>query len=626
MKKNKNNITTFIEKKRQLTGWYSKIAAFVAITMSLYQIWGSTFALIPQIERNSLHLLFLLTLAFFYFPISSRIRSNKIPFYDLIFVAIGVSSTLYLFFRYRIFSEAGAIANNWDYFFAAIIIILILELSRRVIGISIPIISIIFLLYALYGSYVPGVLKFRGVSLTRLLYRMYLSSEGIWGITMNISATYLFLFILFSSFLEISGAAKNFNNIAFALAGKMKGGPAQVAVIGSGLMGSISGSSVANVATTGSFTIPLMKKVGYKPSFAGAVEAAASSGGMIMPPVMGTVAFIMAAFLNTSYIHIIKAALLPALLYYFSLSVMVNLQASKQNLKNTSIENIPKIGDVLIKSLHSLLPLASIVIVLLIGRTAIYAAFVGILVAIVTSWARKETRMGIKDILKALETGAKNAIPVCIACTCCGLIVGVTSITGIGSVIALNIFKLSLGMPILALLLIAISSIIISAALPSSALYIIVSVTCVPALLSLGFSRIGSHFFVLWMGVMSNLTPPLAMASYAASALAGSPLRETALKGLKLASAGFIIPFMAIYNPVILMEGATIWSYGKAIVLGLIGIFSLAVSIQGFLKNRLSFTKRISFLASAVLLIFPGQFTYLIGLVLLGLTLRISLK
>jgi len=632
MKKNKSTIVgctdkknkIVFSKKRQLTGWYYKIGILVAITMSLYEIWFNFFGLLPQIERNALHLLFLLTLTFFYYPISSRTRGNKIPFYDFVFVALGVSSELYLFFRFKIFASAGAIANNWDYFFGALTIILLLEAARRVIGSAIPTLSIIFLLYAFFGSYAPGILNFRGVSLTRLIYRMYLSSEGIWGITMNISATYLFLFILFGSFLESSGAAKAFTNIALFLVGNKKGGAAQVAIVSSLLLGSINGSSVANVVTTGSFTIPLMKKIGYKPAFAGAVEAAASSGGMIMPPVMGTVGFIMAGFLGISYLDVIEAAFLPALLYYLSLAIMVYLQAGKDNLKPVPTEEIPKKTDVMRKYLHSFLPLLTIITVLLLGRTATYAAFIGIAVTVVISWFRKETRMGLKEILKALEMGAKNALPVCIACACCGLIVGVVSITGLASIIALNILKLSYGIPLLALLLIAIISILMSATLPASALYIIVSVSCVPALLSLGFSRIASHFFVLWMGVMSNLTPPVAMASFAAVGIAGSPLKETALKALKLALAGMIIPFLAIYNPIILMQNATIFTYLGVFATALIGVFSLAVSIQGYLKNHLSLLHRISYFVSSFLLMIPGGFTDLIGLAFFGVTLWLS--
>lgn len=614
------------EKIRTLSGWQKNFGSIVAISMSLYTICSNSIILVPEIERNALYLSFMLTLIFMYYPFSNKLQNNKgvIPFYDWILIVLGASSGIYCAFRIGEFATTGCYANNVDYFFGAIAILLVLEASRRVLGYVIPALSIIFILYALFGSYMPGIFKFRGMLLTRFINRMYLSSEGLWGITTSVASTFLFIYILFSSFLETFGSIDAFNKIAYSIAGSKKGGPALVAVIASALMGSISGSATANVVTTGSFTIPLMKKMGYDPDFAAGVEAAASTGGLIMPPVMGTVAFLMVGFLGITYLRVISAAILPAFLYYASITIMVILQARKDNLEGIPSKDLPKLSETFKKRWNCIIPLLSIIAALLVGKTALYAGFVGIIAALISSYFIKETRPNFQMIISSLESAAKNATGVSIAAVCCGFIVGVATITGIGNVISLNIIKLSQGIPFLVILLIGVSSIFLSAALPASALYIVVSIVAVPALVNFGFSKLASHFFVLYLGVMSNLTPPIAVASIAAAGIAQSSVFKTALKGLKLAAAGLIIPIMAMYNPVILMENVTFLGYLQVSVTGLLGVFALAVSLQGYLRRNIAWILRIGFFISALLLIDPGGFTDSIGIILLTILIVFS--
>ncbi len=425
---------------------------------------------------------------------------------------------------------------------------------------------------------------------------------------------------MFGAFLQKSGVTQLFNEIALSLGARRRGGPAQVTVIASALMGMISGSSVANVATTGSFTIPLMKRTGYLPQFAGAVEAAASSGGIIMPPIMGAVAFVMAGFLGVPYAQVALVAIIPALLYYASVSFTVDLEAKKLGLKALiSREDLPSLKTILLKRGYLLLPLVVICYVLIIGRTALFAAFSGIITTLMVSWLSAETRMGLGDIIQALDRGARVSIQVGIACAVVGFIVGVVSITGIGSTLAYNIAKLSGNNLFIALFLVMAISIFLSMGLRGTTLYIIVAVVAAPALIKLGSMPIAAHFFVLWFGAMTNLTPPVALASYAAAAIAGSEPFKTSWTGFKLAAAGFIIPLMFVFQPVLLLQNVQPLKLILAIVSALFGVYVLAISTENYLMTKLKAHERIFFFASAILLIKPGWRTDLIGFTLVAI-------
>ncbi|MDK2836487.1 MAG: hypothetical protein PWP21_1264 [Thermosediminibacterales bacterium] len=608
-----------VEKSRRiLEGNQKKIVSVIAILFAAYQIYVNSFSNIPSTIRNAYHLGFLLVLAFLLYPARKKSPQNRFTVVDIVLAVLGAAAGVYLAVNFDIIHvQRGSIAITRDYVFAVITILLLLEASRRTMGNIIPGLAILFLIYAKYGRYFPGMFAHGGFYWKRILYRMYLTYEGIFGITLSVSATYIFLFILFGAFLRKSGATEFFNDLSLALAGKKRGGPAQVAVVSSGLMGTLSGSAVANVATTGSVTIPMMKSIGYKPHFAGAVEAAASTGGMIMPPIMGAAAFIMATFLEVPYLRIIMAGIIPAILYYAGISISVDLEAKRLGLKGLDASKIPNLLDVIKQKGLLIIPLIVIIYTLVSGRSALYAGFAGIISTILVASLKKETRMGIKDILGAMEEASYGAIQVGIACATCGIIVGVAGMTGIGSVLAHNIIQLSGGILFIALLAVMAVAIILSMGLPSTALYIVVAVTAAPALVELGVAPIAAHMFVFWFGAMSNVTPPVALASYTGAGIAGADPMKTGWTGLKLTLAGFLIPFMFAYNPVIVWEGASILTIIRVFITGFIGVYALAVAVQNYMNDYLKIYERIVFFAGALLMMHPGAMTDLIGIVVL---------
>lgn len=602
---------------RQLIGTGGKLAIAVAVALSSFSIYVNGFTNIQEIYRNIIFLSFIMVLTFLLYPAGKRSDTKKASLFDYFFIFVGLAGTGYILLNYSVIHvERGSQAIQMDYVFAIIAILVLLEAARRTIGIFIPLLSVIAIVYALYGPYFPGMFAHAGFSPERLLYRMYMTTEGIFGITLSIASTYIVLFILFGAFLSVSGASNLFNDLALAIAGRRRGGPAQVAVISSALTGSLNGSAVANVATTGSFTIPLMKGIGLQPRFAAAVEAAASTGGMVMPPIMGAAAFIMAGFLGVSYTVIILAAIIPSVLYYAALIIAIDLESKKQGLKGLSKESIPLIKEVLKERGALLLPIVIVIGALLMGKTPLFAGFAGIVSVVVASWLTKDksNRINFKKILQALDEGGRGSIQVGIACSSIGIIIAVVTMTGLGSTIAYNIIALSGGVLWVILLLVMLTCIVLSMGLPSTALYIVVAVTAAPALVEAGVHPLAAHFFVFWFGALSNVTPPVALASYTAAGIAGADAMKTSWSALKLTLPGFIIPFMIAYNPIILMqtesgEPVSVIGVILALVTGLLGIFALAVGITNFFTIKLTIVERIGFLAGSIFLIKPGLLT-----------------
>ncbi len=602
---------------RILTGPRAKLITAIAIAFSLFQIWATGLAVVPEIYRNAVHLGFLLVLGFLLYPAGKRSPRDRFSVLDIILALLGMSVALYILLFYNELHQARAsIAISRDYLFAALAVILVIEAARRVLGPVIPLLSAIFLVYAVYGRYFPGIFAHGGFSWERVLYRMYLTYEGLFGVTITVSSTYIFLFILFGAFLKASGAAELFNDLALAIAGRKRGGPAQVAVLSSAMMGTLSGSAVANVATTGSFTIPMMKRIGYKPYFAGAVEAAASTGGMMMPPIMGAASFLMASFLGLSYVKIMLAAVIPALLYYAGIFITVDLEARRLGLKGLEEESLPRVKDVLLKRGILLLPVIVVVYFLLAGKTPLYAGFAGIISTILASWVRPETRIGFREALKALEEGAKGAVTVGVATAVCGIIVGVAAMTGVGSVLAYNITNIAHGSIFFTLVFTMATAIVLSMGLPSTALYIVVAVVAAPALVKAGVVPLAAHFFVFWFGVLSNVTPPVALAAYTAAGIAGDDPLKTGWTALKLTIAGFIVPFIFVYSPNLLLIDARFLPTLLAVVTALVGVFCLGVAVENYFLRRLFLVERILVFAAALLLIKPGMFTDGLGLAL----------
>jgi TRAP transporter 4TM/12TM fusion protein len=501
-----------------------------------------------------------------------------------------------------------------DYIFGGGLILLLIEATRRATGWALPLTAIAFGTYGLtLGGQSPGI----------MLDQLYLTTEGIFGIPLYVSATYVMLFILFGAFVERSGAGQLFMDFALALAGHTSGGPAKVAVITSSLFGTVSGSAVANVMTTGTFTIPLMKRSGYRPAFAGAVEAVASTGGQLMPPIMGAAAFVMAEFLGVSYLKVAAFALLPAVLYYVAVFMAVHFEARRIGLKGLPKADLPRLKQVLGERGHLFLPLFIIIGVLLAGRSAAFAALVGIVSVIPTTWLRASTRRTFtwRLVIEALESGARNTLVVALACACAGIVIGTITLTGLGLSFTGVVLALSQNSLILALVLTMFAGILLGMGLPTTPAYIVQVALLVPALVKLGVMVEAAHLFVLYFAVLSAITPPVAMAVYAANGLSGAGLMESSWAAVKLGLTGYIIPFMFVFAPSLLLIGEPA-RVVLAVVTAIIGVVCLAGSLhQYFLLGATRSWERVLLFVAALVLIKPGWATDILGLVLIALTL-----
>jgi TRAP transporter 4TM/12TM fusion protein len=494
---------------------------------------------------------------------------------------------------------------------AILLTVCLLDMTRRQMGWAMPIIAIIAIAYAFLGPHMPFDLSHRGYGLTRLTSYLFLSDDGIYGVATSASASVVVMFIMLGSFLEASGAEIIFQDGAFALLGRVRGGPAKGAVIASALMGTISGSAIANVVTTGTFTIPLMKRSGYPPHFAGAVEAVASTGGQIMPPIMGAAAFIMASVIGVPYSDIVVASIIPAFLYFFMCFIAVDLQAGKMGMKGLPAEDLPKLRDVFKKGWPILLTLAILIYMLLGPRiTPIKTAFYCCGISIVMSWFVPGQRIGVKKFFMALENTAKGIITVALACGTAGIIIGVMGLTGLGLKISSLLTLWAGGNLIILLILTMFTGIILGMGLPTVGVYIVLSVLVAPALVGVGVDPLSAHFFIFYYGVLAVLTPPVALAAYAAASIAGSDMSKTGWTAVRLGLAGFIIPYVAVFSPAVLMQGK--WTTIIQVSIScIIGISALAVAFQGYpIENKIM---RLLLIIGSILLLDPGSFTDILG-------------
>ena len=450
-----------------------------------------------------------------------------------------------------------------------------------------------FLAYAYFGAYLPGFLSHRGYSIERIVSHMYFTTEGILGIPLGVSATFIFLFILFGAFLEKTGIGKLFIDIADAIAGWAAGGPAKVAVITSALEGTISGSSVANTVGSGSFTIPMMKKLGYRPEFAGAVEAAASTGGQIMPPIMGAAAFLIAEFIGMPYVDIAKAAAIPACLYFLGIFIEVHFEAKRCGLKGKTWEQIPRVMTVLKERGHLFVPLIAIIYILMEGFTPAYAALIGLGLSVVAGMLKKATRMSIPDIVNALESGARGALGVAIACATAGIIVGVVTLTGLGLKMANGLIDLAGGHLLLTMFFTMITSLILGMGVPTTANYVITATMCAPALVLLGVPLLAAHLFVFYFGIIADITPPVALAAYAGAGIARANPFWTGVTASKLAIGAFIVPYIFVLNPAMVLIGTTPYLLTMNLVTAFGGMFGIGAAMIGFCVAPMNWFERI---------------------------------
>lgn len=565
----------------------------VLIVWAIFQIWANTFGTLGAVKLRTAHIMFLLPLAFTLYPTfrKERRRRTLMPVWDIALIVAAVASYGFLFLRYDAIARTGRLTDI-EVYVGVVCLLVAFEAARRASG-NLALIALIFLSYfAVWGRFIPGTFGTSAFTLKRVIKALVWDTNGILGTGAGVSATYIFVFVLFGAFLKYSGFSQFINDIALTLVGRSPGGPAKVAVIASALMGMINGSAIANVATTGTITIPLMKKTGYKKDFAAAVEAVASTGGQFTPPIMGAVGFVMAEFMSVSYTRVMLAAAIPAFLYYLSLIYSVHLEAKRLGLSGLSPENIPNAAKVLRERGHLLIPLIVLMALMFSGYTPLFAAIMAIFVTIPVSWLRRETRMGLRTILQATVEGSRSAIGVGISCIIIGVIIGSVNMTSLG----LNFGNLILqvvgdGRLFLGGVMVMIMSIILGMGVPGVAAYVIVYVVAVPVLRGVGATEMAANMFCLIYACLSNITPPVAMSSYVAAGIADSNMTRTSLIAMRLGVAGFILPFFFLNNPVLLYgstEGVALSLTIRTFITASIGVLAIAAGLSGLPMQRYS--------------------------------------
>jgi TRAP transporter 4TM/12TM fusion protein len=597
-----------------------KFIKLIAIGFAAFQLLTAVLGILPGIQQRIVHLFFALLLIFLIdFSEKNTSLLQKIISIAFVFVAIGACAYMY-YIEPGTHSRVG-ITYFADVIFGVAIIIAILEATRRTNGIALPIVCLGFIVYAFVGPYLPGILAHRGFPIDRIISVLFVSSEGIWGTPLGVSATYISLFILFGAFLLGTGAGQFITDCAYAMFGRVRGGPAKVAVVASSLFGSFSGSSIANVVGTGSFTIPLMIRTGFSRQFSGAVEAVASSGGQFMPPVMAAVGFVMAEILGIPYSQVIIHAIIPAILFYLAIFIMIDLRAAKTGLVGLKKEELPSFKQLMLKKGYLVLPLVVLIITLVVFRyTAIRAGILSIGCTILVSFFNKETRLGFIKFFKVMEDGARGILPVASACASIGIIIGIVMLTGLGFRLSGAILAIAGGHLPVILVLTMICSIILGMGVPTLAAYLILVVVLVPALGEMNVLPIATHLFIFYFGILSNITPPVALAAYAAAGISGANPMKTGLTAIKLGIAGFIIPFMFIYNPNLLLigtPGGIIWS----IITATIGIAGVAAAVEGYIFCKMKAVERVGVFIGALFLISGEITTDFIGFVILAMSL-----
>jgi TRAP transporter 4TM/12TM fusion protein len=637
---------------RELHGWQGWAIAVLAVAFSGFHIYTALFGVLDAHLQRAVHLGFVLTLVYLLYPAAKGMRRDRINPVDLLFVVASLVCLGYLVINYRsIVTQAGVLTLP-DVVVGTVGVLLLFEAARRIVGLPMVIIAALFVLYSLWGEWLPGVFAHRNIKVSQLVNHLWFTTEGVFGIPLGVSATFVFMFLLFASFIEITGVGKLFIDLGNWLAGWASGGPAKVAVITSAFEGMVEGSSVSNVVGSGSFTIPMMKKLGYKPEFAGAVEAAASTGGQLMPPIMGAAAFLMAEFLNVPYTTVAAAAAIPAVLYFFGIFAGVHFEAKKLGLRGVPRRELPKFLYILRTEGINFIPLIVIIVLLtasgfsllrialLATVSAIAAPVVLFLFRLATivaggkapAWAQARptraatagrfifdsAKAGVVQFFEALMKGARSALGVATACALAGVIVGVVTRTGLGLKLASALVDIANGRLLLTMFFTMITSLILGMGVPTTANYIITSTIAAPALLMLGVAALPAHLFVFYFGIIADLTPPVALAAYAGAAIARANPFKTGVIATRLAVGAFILPYIFVSNPQLLLIGATPVGIVLAALTAAVGMTAIGAGLAGFLVARLHWIERLLLVAAGLLLVDPGLVTDIIGIVVLG--------
>ena len=612
-------------KNKSLYYWIIIICSWLSIGLAFYHLFVAVYGTPEGRSFRSVHLSVMMILAVFIYPVFRKSINDKIilpndekgnflrlfgSIYDLLIIISIIFVQLWTTWDVETFMMRYGDKYIGDIIVGSILIFLVLDGTRRAVGWAMVFVAGFFMLHALYAHKFFGFFYGPPTRLAKYIDTLFMTSDGIYGIPLYVASTYIVLFIIFGAILIRSGVGRFFVDLAISLTGHRTGGPAKAAVVASGMTGTVYGSAVANVVTTGSFTIPLMKNYGYRPRFAAAVEACASSGGQITPPIMGAAAFIMAEFLEAPYSYVILAAIIPAFLYFVTIYFMVHVEAEKHGIEKIDKSMLPNVIDVLKSGWHMLLSLVVLIALLIYGYTAMKAGFWAIISVIFLSFFKSNTRMSVVDLLGAFESGIKSTVPVTIACACAGIIIGSVFVSGLGLKFTQSVIDLSGGMLFPLLCLTAISAIILGMGMTTTAVYITVAALIVPSLIQAGVTPIAAHMFAFYFGVVSTITPPVALASFAGAAIAKSPPMATAVESSKVGIAKYIVPFAFIYNPSLLMEGSYLISLYSLLSV-LLAYWSMTLGLEGYLNKPLNvYTRIIAFISSILLLLPPLSIFY----------------
>ncbi len=594
----------------------SRLLKVICIAFILFHMYTAYFGVVQGNGQKTIHLGFVLLVCYLQ-DIINQDKGKAERISAVLFLLMGLSSVLYVTINYTAMQARSGIVLGIDKVFGVLLILSILDATRRTMGKALVIVVSVFIIFGFTGPFWPGFLRHAGLTFKNFINLTYLTTDGIFGAALYTSSLYIILFVTLGALMEVSGVGDYITDVATAAFSKYRGGPAKVSVIASGLFGSISGSAVANVIGTGTFTIPLMKKTGYEPETAAAVEAAASTGGQFTPPVMGATAFLIAERLAIPYFELVKAAVIPAALYYASLLLSVDVYAQKHGLRGMNKEEIPKVKP-LLKRLYLLLPLAFLVFVLaVVGKTVARAGLYTILLTLVIVMLDKKCRLTPQKLVKICVNAAKSAVPVAVACAMAGIISGVVMGTGVGYRLSSALISVANGVPLVLLLLTMLVSLIMGMGIPTISAYLVLAILVAPALITMGFSGLASHLFIFYFGCISVITPPVALAAYAGAGIAGCSPSRAGTRAFRLAICAFILPFLFAYNETLLWQGAwydVLWSALSALV----GVYCLACGQEGFFYNwKLSIWERLLLIAGALGLVVPGLATDLIGCALL---------
>jgi TRAP transporter 4TM/12TM fusion protein len=605
-------------KDKSLSYWLIVVCSWLSVGLAFYHLFVAVYGTPEGRSFRSIHLSVMMILAVLIYPafrtsVKESIFLNKDSSdyfrlfgfsYDFIIIGFILFVQFWTLWDIEAFTMRYGDKYIGDIIVGSILMFLVLDATRRAVGWAMVFVASFFMMHALYADKFFGFFYGPPTRLSKYIDTLFMTSDGIYGIPLYVASTYIVLFIIFGGILIRSGVGRFFVDLAVSLTGHRTGGPAKAAVVASGMTGTVYGSAVANVVTTGSFTIPLMKNYGYRPRFAAAVEACASSGGQITPPIMGAAAFIMAEFLEAPYTYVIMAAIIPAFLYFVTIYFMVHIEAEKHGIEKIKKSMLPNVFEVLKNGWHMLLSLVVLIGLLIYGKTAMTAGFWAIISVIILSFFRKNTRMSVIDILGAFESGIKSTVPVTIACACAGIIIGSVFVSGLGLKFTQSVIELSGGMLFPLLCLTAISAIILGMGMTTTAVYITVAALIVPSLIDSGIMPIAAHMFAFYFGVVSTITPPVALASFAAAAIAKSPPMATAFESAKVGIAKYIVPFAFIYNPSLLMEGPLYISLYSLISV-LLAYWCMTLGLEGWFNGVLSIKKRVLALLGSVCLLIP---------------------